>query len=302
MKYKVAIIGGTGLLGSNLLKLYSNYDVRSFSRMNSMNIDNSLNTIINFSFLDRDLSKCFLNWKPDIIINAVALVNLQLCEENISLASDVNVRIPSELASIANKFNSYFIHISTDHYYNDLKIKHNENDKVIFLNNYAKTKYNAEVEVLKNYDKSLVVRTNIIGFRRNNVDSFFEWLLNSIICQENISMYVNFYTSPISVNELGTILIKCFEAKLKGVYNISSSEVLDKYNFSIKTANKFGYKIDNISRFQINDNDSVSVRRALTLGLDVSKIENSLGQKMPTINETLDCLHKEYNEYKENNE
>ncbi|WP_372998823.1 NAD(P)-dependent oxidoreductase [Sulfurimonas sp.] len=294
MKYKIAIIGGTGLLGSNLLKLYSSHDVISFSRMNAMNIDNSKNIIINFSFLERDLTKHFGSWKPDIIINAVGLVNLQLCEENFSLAYDVNVRIAKELALISSKLDIYFIHISTDHYYNDLKTKHNEKDEVLFLNYYSKTKYEAEIEVLKNYHKTLVVRTNIIGFRNNNVDSFFEWLIKSMINKKSINLFSNFYTSPISVRELGDILLKCFDKKLKGIYNISSTEVIDKYNFGIKTASKFSLTTDSISKSEINENDTSSLRRALTLGLDVSKIENVLNIKMPTIDETLDRLYCEY--------
>lgn len=296
MKHKIAIIGGTGLLGSNLMKLYSNHDVMSFSRMNSMNIDNSKNIIINFNFLERDLTKYFLSWKPDILINAVALVNLQLCEENILFAYDVNVRIAKELALISSKFGAYFIHTSTDHYYNDLKIKHSEKDQVLFLNHYAKTKYEAEIEVLKNYNKALIIRTNIIGFRRNNLDSFFEWLLKSIINQENICLYSNFYTSPISVRELGKVLLNCFEKKLTGIYNISSCEVITKYDFGIKTANRFGFTTKNITKSEIEEAGCNNVKRALTLGLDISKIENILGLNMPTVDETLDSL---YNEYKE---
>jgi len=299
MKYKIAIIGGTGLLGSNLLKLYSNHDVVSFSRMNGMNIDNSKNVIINFSFLERDLVKYFSSWKPDIIINAIGLINLQLCEENHLLAYDVNVRIPKELAIISKILDIYFIHISTDHYYNDLKIKHNEKDEVLFLNYYSKTKYEAEMEVLKNYKKALVVRTNIIGFRNNNVDSFFEWLLKSMINKENINLFSNFYTSPISVRKLGDILLKCFEKKLEGIYNISSCEVTDKYSFGIKTASNFGFVANNISKSEIKENCDSNLRRALTLGLDVSRIENALDLQMPTIEETLDSL---YCEYKESNE
>ncbi|WP_321777720.1 SDR family oxidoreductase [Sulfurimonas sp.] len=294
MKYKIAIIGGTGLLGSNLLKLYSSHDVISFSRMNAMNIDNLKNVIINFSFLDRDLTKYFVSWKPDIIINAVGLINLQLCEENFSLAYDVNVRIAKELALISSKLDTYFIHISTDHYYNDLKIKHNEKDEVLFLNYYSKTKYEAEIEVLKNHKKALVVRTNIIGFRNNNVDSFFEWLLKSMIKQDSINLFSNFYTSPISVREFGSILLKCFEKKLEGIYNISSSEVMDKYNFGIKIANRFEFTIANINKLEIKQNSASNLKRSLTLGLDVSKIESALDFKMPTISETVDSLYYEY--------
>ena len=56
--------------------------------------------------------------------------------------------------------------------------------------------------------------------------------------------------------------------------------------------------MDNIKK-SIISNKEHSLSRALTLGLDVSKIENDLNIKMPTIDEKLNNLYKEY---KDNNE
>lgn len=290
---KIAIIGGTGLLGSNLVKTFNNFDVRAFSRNSSKNIENSKNSIIDFTNLNNELIKYFDKWKPDVIVNSIALVNILKCEDDYSEALLSNFIIAKELAFIAKKYKSYFIHISTDHYYNDLNKKHKENQDILLLNNYAKTKYEAEVEVSKIYSDSLIVRTNIIGFRNNSIDSFFEWLVKSLKDQEAIKLYTNFYTSPISVNELGEILIKCYEKRLTGVYNIASNEVINKYDFGIKTANKFSFEIKNIEKSQLN-NEKEELQRALTLGLDVGKIENALDIKMPKITETLNSLFEEY--------
>jgi dTDP-4-dehydrorhamnose reductase len=291
-KLKIAIIGGTGLLGSNLLKLYKEYDVKSFSRNQLNNVDNHKNFIISFKDLENELKKFFTDWKPDIIINTVAIVNLQSCEDNYDYANSINCDIAKILSTLSQNYDSYFIHISTDHYYNDNLKVHNENDNIKLLNNYAKTKYNAEKEVLLSNPKALVVRTNIIGFRKKNPMSFFEWLLDSLQNNKKINLYSNFYTSPISVQELGKILILCYYKRLNGIYNISSRQTISKYQFGIKTAKKFNLKYDNIKRFEFKNKDSL--KRALTLGLDVSKIENNLGISMPTIDETLESLYQEY--------
>jgi dTDP-4-dehydrorhamnose reductase len=292
---KIAIIGGTGLLGSNLLRLYSkqNYHVKSFSREDSENIRKYDNNLVDFYNIKNELNLYFKSWKPDIIINTIAIVNLEKCENNIDEAFRVNCTIARDIASVAKQNNSYFIHISTDHYFNDDILKHNENSKVILLNNYAKTKYQAENEVLKIYSNSLIVRTNIIGFRRRTAKSFFEWLVESLEQDISINLFTNFMTSPISVNELGHILLLCYKKKIFGIYNIASSEVISKYNFGIKVAEKFNYKKDNIHKLEICNNFG-GFKRALTLGLNVSKIENDLKIKMPTIDDTLDILYKEY--------
>lgn len=292
---KIAIIGGTGLLGSNLIEVYSSFDVRAFSRRHYVNIDNKLNYVIDFENMQKSLLDQFKRWKPDVIINTVAIVNLQKCEDNYKLALETNCNIAKNIAIVAKTIGSYFVHISTDHYYNDKKSLHNENDKVTIMNNYAKTKFLAEEAVFSVNPNVLVVRTNIIGFRKSEISSFFEWLIENLHSQNETSLYSNFFTSPIAVKKLAPILLQCYAKRLEGVYNIASSEVIDKYNFGMKTAEKFNFNKEYIREARII-NKSGSVNRALTLGLDVSKIENSLKIKMPTIEETLETLYKEYKE------
>ena len=276
---KIAIFGTTGLLGSNLVKNYLSvgFEVTAFSRKDT----NKTNEKFEF-------------FKPDIIINAIALVNIQKCEENYDLAYTTNTLIPKQLASIAKQYNAYFIHISTDHYYNDSLPKHAESDTPTPVNNYARTKLLAEQEVLKIAPKSLIVRTNIIGFRHNDTPSFFEWLQDALKNKKNIQLFDNVFTSPISVHQLGKILLECFEKKLSGIYNIASSEVISKFEFGLQTAQIFGYTTRNITQASFENN--LPTKKALSLGLDVSKIENMLSLKMPTVHETLTDLYTEYNE------
>jgi len=294
---KIAIFGGSGLLGSNLIKNYKNngIEIKSFSRTIPNNIINEDHHLIDFDNLNIELNNIFTIWKPDIIINTIALVNLQNCEENYEEALNTNATIAKTLSLTAKLHKSYFIHISTDHFFNDSKKTHYETDEVSLLNNYAKTKYIAEKEVISTYPASLIVRTNIIGFRYNQVDSFFEWLIKALKNNEKINLYNNYFTSPISVAELSNILLLCYTKKLTGIFNISSCEVINKFQFGIMTAQKFGYSTQNIEKATLS-NSNTTIQRALSLGLNVSKIENNLNIKMPTISETLHTLYKEFHE------
>jgi len=296
---KIAIIGGTGLLGSNLVKLYKNMriEVQAFSRSSSSNIESILNHVINFDNLSSKLDLYFQSWQPNIIINTIALVNLSKCEEQKEYCYRTNVEISENLAIIARKYHSYYIQISTDHYYSDNKKKHNEVDPVILLNYYAQTKKESEKKVLCICKNTLVVRTNIIGFRNTEKPSFFEWLLGSLEERTNIDLFNDFYTSPISVRELGIYLVKSYENKLTGIYNIASSEVIDKYSFGILVAKKFKLSEQFINKCSLSYIQKQSgVKRALNLGLDVSKIEQALNVHMPSIDKTLTKLLKEYKE------
>ena len=289
---KIAIIGSTGLLGSNLIHQYqrNGYELRTYSRNKT---GFSFNKILPFQNIETELLNIFLEWKPDIVINAIAIVDLQKCEENPALCDAINKKIPAQLASIAKLCDSYFIHISSDHFFNDTNKKHTENSTVSLVNQYASSKYLAENAVIQQNSNALVVRTNIIGFRPSTKETFFEWLLGSLQKKEPIALFDDYWTSPISVGLLGPILIKCYEKRLKGIYNIASSETIDKYSFGLKTAELFKLAPDNITKGSIKEKP-LQPHRATTLGLDVSKIEKKLDQTMPTINDSLDDLLKHH--------
>lgn len=294
---KIAILGGTGLLGSNLVKLYSQnkLDVRAFSRSNSNNITSEYNNLIDFKFMKDELLKYFQQWHPDIIINTVALVNLELCEKSPSLANFTNVTIAENSSFIANKIGSYHIHISTGHFFTEERKSHSELAPIEIMNNYARTKLAAEKKVEMLAPEGLIVRTNILGFRNNKSLSFFEWLLASLKGHELIELYKNYYTSPIAARLLGEILLACYACKLNGIYNIASSDVISKYEFGVKVAKKFNLSITNVNAGLIqNLNSKSSISRAFNNGLDCQKVEKILLRKMPTTDETIQQLYNEY--------
>lgn len=299
---KIAVIGGTGMLGSNLVKLYCNlgHEVEAFSRSHASNIDSSINCILNFSNLELILSKCFQSWVPDVIINTAAIVNLSYCENNLEQAREVNVGFAKILAKVAQQYKSYFIHISTDHFYDDHLTLHRENDEETLLNNYALTKREAEKEVLHTNKLSLVVRTNIIGFRYTERATFLEWLLNALKKQEIITLFDDYYSSPISAKKLGEILLGCIDKKINGIYNIASADTVSKYFFGLTLAKRFNLSQRTIRLGSLKElNEKSGVRRSFNNGLDVNKIESALSIKMPTVLDSIEQIYQEYTKVNE---
>ena len=293
---KIAIVGGTGLLGSNLVRAYTSiHDVKALSRSQSCNIDPVLNRLIDFSDLEGELCQIFDNWQPDVVINAVALVNLKECEQNKACAQKINVDIPVKLSKIASMYSCRFVQISTDHYYDDTQSCHDETTEIQLLNEYARTKYRAEQLVLETNNNSLVIRTNIIGFRRNGVPSFFEWLLDSLAQENPIELFTDFCTSSIDTKTFAEMLLKLVNKEASGIFNLASSSCLSKYDFGKKIAQRFGLKFDHVDKGSLVDfNKQSSVNRASNLGLDVNKIEELLGEKMPDVSDVSDNLYEEY--------
>lgn len=286
---KIIVLGSTGMLGQELTRYLSSLDnsVVGIARTNAdYNIDISD---------DEKLLECFEIEKPDIIINTVAIVNLNNCELNKGRAYLVNSRPASIISNYCFENNIYFIQISTDHYYTgDNDEKHSEIDEICLLNEYARTKYLAEIFALKN-PQSLVIRTNIVGFRGWKNETFVEWALNALKSQESINVFEDYYTSSIDIYSFSRILWDLIKNRPSGVYNLSSSEVFSKKDFIFSLAKGFQLSYSNCHPAKINND---GLRRATSLGLKTKKIEEYLGYKLPTLKEVIDSLKEHYEDDK----
>lgn len=234
--------------------------------------------------------------QPDVVINTTAIINLLECENNPEQAYLINSRLPAILADVCDKLSIYYIQISTDHYYvGDNNNVHNEDDSVQLLNEYARTKYLGEV-LTNFYKKTLIVRTNIVGFKgQEGKPTFIEWILSSLEENKKIHAFTDFYTSSIDVERFSEILYELILKQITGVVNIAASDVVSKYEFITKIAEKLGK--DHLVYKDTLQNLTQEVKRANSLGLDIQKLTNLIGKdKIPSSNEVIDWVLKRYKE------
>lgn len=290
---KILIMGSQGMLGQSLVKI--------LSRDKSISVITAAltNAEYMFDFLDDNyLTKSVNAIRPDVLINAAAIVGLPQCEVDPGMAYAVNTRLPGKLAELCDNLGCYFIHISTDHYYcHDRDKKHLETDKIIIRNEYARTKYLGE-QLVALHAQNLIVRTNIVGYRNNpSKPTFLEWCIQAFNRDEEMTLFDDFYTSSIYTDQLCMVLEDLLEIRPEGIVNIASSTVSNKMEFILALAKRL---IGREPRYRIGKvNQMLDIPRADSLGLDVSKIENIVGYKMPDLEKViydidLDCKRMGY--------
>ena len=106
---------------------------------------------------------------PDIIINFSAYTDVDGAEHEAEKVFKVNTEGPTLLSKISNDMGSYFIHISTDYVFGiqgEGPFSSTVTPKPI--NTYGKSKLNGEINILKNNNKSLIIRTSAIFSNFNN--------------------------------------------------------------------------------------------------------------------------------------
>lgn len=287
---KALLLGSTGMLGQAIKKTFRDVGVELYCASRSES-EYRLDLLD-----DRALERCMAEARPDVVINAAAQVSLDTCELNPGDAYRINARFPGVVSALCRKNGSYFIQISTDHYYcGDGDRKHAESDPILLLNEYARTKYAGE-QLALTYENSLVLRTNIVGFRGQKSPTFLEWALKAINNLEPIALFTDFYTSPMHTVDFARILPDVLKAHPTGVYNLASREVCSKKEFILLLAAALTGKTPNYSEGSVRNLRGAP--RGDSLGLDVTKMERLLGRRLPSLDETIQSIKEEYEKRK----
>ena len=149
----ILITGGSGALGTQLKKKYSNAILPPH---NELDVGNK-----------NDVFEYFKKNDIDLIIHAAALTGIKQCEENKPLAWKTNVLGTRNLveAVLASKRNSQFIYVSTACVFDGYTGMYKESSIPYPENFYALTKLLGEHEVnkLSNY---LILRTNFVAKKK----------------------------------------------------------------------------------------------------------------------------------------
>ncbi|WP_435274813.1 SDR family oxidoreductase [Psychrobium sp. nBUS_13] len=272
MRKKVLLCGGTGMLGSTLYKeLKSRYETRVHGNQKSSHCSADLTSFEQVELLLNEEN-------PDIIINLVALTNVDECQSNLNLAYSLNVKVPQNLASWARKNNRKLIQISTDHIYNK---KESLEQEVEIVNNYALTKLAGEAPVLA--IGGVVLRTNFFG--KSGVagrESFSDWLISSFNCKVPIKLFSDVYFNPLSMKTLSESISIVLDNIVPGVYNVGSRDGTSKDIFARMIAKEAGldHCFAKSTKFASMD---LKAPRPLDMRMDVSKFENTYGVELPTL-------------------
>ena len=144
---KILITGGSGLLGSNLIKILStNHEILAPAH----------------KYLDiTDYNSLFLtiyDFKPDLIIHCAAIAKFSVAENKPVDTINTNIIGTSNIARLCISNNIKMVYISTSHVFDGTKGNYKPTDKVNPLTKYSKSKVAGEMATLI-HDNSLVIRT-----------------------------------------------------------------------------------------------------------------------------------------------
>jgi dTDP-4-dehydrorhamnose reductase len=286
---KILITGGTSKLGVRVMEYAEmmGFDVIGVN-LNSPYRNNELDIRD-----EKQISEFIHMIKPDYIVHLAALSNADVCEGNKFDCNRTNVFATRYLAEACSSIGGRMIGISSDYVFNGKNGPYSENDATNPINEYGKAKLKGEKLIAKYCPDSLSIRSCVLydwnlSSRREN---FLVWLVNKLLLNEEIKIVDDQFATPTLIPELAEIIIELLQSSYRGILNVSGSQWISRYEFSVIISEIFG--LDSSLIHKKDSSDFIqSAKRPLKGGLKVEQVENLLKRKMYSCEQGLQICKK----------
>jgi dTDP-4-dehydrorhamnose reductase len=230
--------------------------------------------------------------KPNVIINAAGMTNVDKCESDPDLAKVLNVDFARNLALVCCRLTVPMVHISTDHLFSGRLSLVDEITTCCPINVYGQTKAMGEVQVLSVNPNVLVIRTNFFGWGPSYRRSFSDLVINTLRAGNTLTLFEDVYFSPIHIAVLAKTVHDLIKVQAKGIFNVVGDERISKKDFGLRLAQKFNLNTTLIKIGSIDDTKFL-IRRPKDMSLSNQKICTLLNRKMGNIDDQIRVLYEQ---------
>ena len=279
---KILITGSYGQLGRSLFGSFKvfNFEIIQSGRNISIGEDG-----IRFDIQDPVNIKAVLDLhKPDIIINLAAMTNVDMCEEQPSLAKEVNI---GGVINICDNFKGKILHLSTDYVFDGKNGPYRETDNVAPVSIYGQTKLAAEQIIMNHNPDNLIIRGNVLyDYTLYTKASFLNWVLDSLKNNITIRVVDDQFNNPTWTKSMADIICLCVKNDVSGIYHWGDADFVSRYEFAQIIAKKYDFDKSLIKPVSTNELSQIA-SRPLKSGLISDEIIKILNVVPPSIE---DCL------------
>jgi dTDP-4-dehydrorhamnose reductase len=202
---KIAIIGSTGQLGTDLVKILQNE-----------------HEVIGLTHKDIEVSdykSCLIlkDYKPEVIINTAAFHKTDQCEEEPLKTFSVNTIGAKNVATISKEINAITVYISTDYVFDGSKTEpYTEEDTPNPINTYGISKLAGELYTKQNPKHYIIRVASLFGIAgaSGKGGNFVETMIKKALNKEVINVVDDMWMSPTYTKDAALIIKKILEANI----------------------------------------------------------------------------------------
>lgn len=292
MNSTVLVTGGSGLLALNwALAMRSSNAVTLGFHHREVALADVKTRKIDLESVD-GLAREFEAIKPQVVVHAAGLTNVEECENSPQMAQRVNVELAANVAQACARLRLPLIHISTDHLFTGESPLVDESYMVAPVNVYARTKAEAEQRVLEAHPQALVIRTNFYGWGTSYRHSFSDFVIETLRSGKRLTLFNDVFYTPILAETLALASHELISLKANGIFHVVGDERISKYEFGLKIAQQFHLDSSLIRSGSLADQPSM-VHRPYDMSLSNKKTCNLLGRKLGSVDEHIARLYQQ---------
>lgn len=266
---KLLIIGASGVLGT---KLYKDAVKKKWDAMGTY-CSHERKGLLHLDVRDKSsLEKVFNIFKPETVVMAGGITDVDLCTLNPKLAEDVNIKGTSNLVEKIKESSSKLVYVSTDYIFDGENGPYKEEDKPNPVNKYGETKLEAENIISFGLENYLIVRTAQLCGIDHTGKNFVLKIIRGMQSGKKVYAADDLYSTPTYAGLLSDILIKLIEKKSKGVYHGAGAEFINRYDYVSKIADVFGLDKTLMQKVKLKDL-KLKAARPPKGGLRIDKIK-----------------------------
>ena len=238
------------------------------------------------------LEKLFEKHSPKYIINCAAYTAVDKAEDEVELARKINRDGVEILSGLCKKYNTTFIHISTDFVFegNTARLL-SEDDQAKPINVYGLTKLEGEQVLSATLDNYFILRTSWLYSEFGN--NFVKTMLRLGSERDELKVIADQIGTPTYAIDLASCILQIIssESKEYGIYHYSNEGVTSWYDFAKAV---FDLSKTKVKLLPIRTSEYLTkAQRPAFSVMDKTKIKNALEIEIPYWRDSLEvCIRK----------
>ncbi len=233
------MLGSGGFLGSEVSRTLSD-DASVRLTLHARRLAKDTARVVVADLVDPgDVGDLLDDLRPDLVVNCVALADVDACEQDPELADLLNHHLPARLAAWTARSRSRLVHVSTDAVFDGTDGPYESDATPSPINIYGHSKRAGEDAVCASDPNALVVRTNIVGWSPTGTRSLLEHFVGRLSRGEPAPGWIDVWFRPLPVHWFWPGCERALAAGARGIVQLTGPELLSKYAFGRRVAAAF---------------------------------------------------------------
>jgi len=266
---KVLVLGGSGFVGSNLVRHFSTKHEVFFTYCSTPRSEiHEHPAALQLDICDYSAVQTVLpRLMPTVVVHAAGVKDVRACEANSEWAFDINAEGSSNVAKACREIGAWLIYLSTDLVFGCDRGAYREDEIPTPTTAYGRSKLAGEEMARSETDDLTVCRS---GGLYGQSSPLLAWVAGELEAGRKIVAFTDVMNTPTYCVNLAEMLDAVMQRRLTGIFHTTGPARVSRYTLFATFARTFGHDVQLLEAKAAGDS-----RKDLLLQADASLSGNA---------------------------